>query len=481
MRCNWLNSRKLRLTALLLCLFWRLAVADSASAQRRPNIVVILADDLGYGDLSIYGHSTIRTPHLDEMARQGVRFTEFYSAAPTCTPARVALLTGRYPLRSGLVRVLVPKEKWGIPASEITLAEKLKELGYATACIGKWHLGGRRPYRPTEHGFDYFFGLLYSNDMSLLPVLQWPRLELIENNKAVESPAKVKTLTQRYTQQAVEFIERNREQPFFLYLPHTMPHVPVKPSDEFRGKSRHGRYGDVVEEIDWSTGQILEALERNGIDQNTLVVFTSDNGPWVVGSNKKKIKGGSAGPLRGAKGTTWEGGMRVPFVARWPGRLPAGLVRDGIATTMDLFTTLIEAAGGQIPSDRVIDGRNILPLLDGAGGSPHSELYYYFRDRVFAVRSGPWKLHFYKRVLNARGRPRDPVRCEPPELYDLSSDISEQQNVAGEHPEIVARLTKLAQEFHASIEPVMKLPPPSRSVFGGLTTQAPKDPDKVPH
>ena len=457
-----------------------------AFAERPPNFVVILADDLGYGDLGVYGHPSIRTPQIDRMAAEGVRLTEYYSAAPSCTPARAALLTGRYPLRSGLVRVLVPKEKWGIPDSEITLAEALQEQGYATAAIGKWHLGGRKPYRPQKHGFDRFFGVLYSNDMVLLPLVKWPRFELMRNDKAIESPAKVKTLTQRYTDEAVRFIGENKDRPFFLYLAHTMPHVPLRPSDGFKGKSDFGIYGDVVEEIDAGTGRILEALKGAGVDDETLVVFTSDNGPWLGGVRsksrhsdaKRKRTRGSARPLRGAKGTTWEGGMRVPFVARWPGRIPEGGVRGGIVTAMDLYATMIEAAGGNIPTDRVIDGRNILPMLRGEAPSPHNELFYYFRDQVFAVRSGRWKLHRFKREPGPKGRPKAPVRCE--ELYDLFDDPGETRNVAADHPDIVKRLRRRAQSFHAGIEPVMKLPSPSSSVFSGLVTQAPNKPGKAP-
>jgi arylsulfatase A-like enzyme len=458
------------------------AGAGSAAPPReQPNIVIILTDDLGYGDLGLYGNPEISTPRIDKMAAEGVRLTEFYSAAPTCTPARAALLTGRYPRRSGMTRVIVAKEKWGLPASEITLGEVLQKQGYATACVGKWHLGGRRPYRPSKHGFDSFFGVLYSNDMSLLPLVRWPRLELWRDDKVIESPAKVENLTRRYTEEAVSFIQQNRDRPFFLYLSHTMPHTPVKPSAEFRGKSKHGPYGDVVEELDWSTGEVLDALRANGVDDNTLVIFTSDNGPWVAGSNKKQIKGGSAGSLRGAKNTTWEGGMRVPFLARWPGRIPAGAVRDGIATLMDLFTTAVALAGGETPNDRVIDGRDILPFLEGRQGAPHDALYYYFRGETFAVREGDWKLHFQKRELKANGRPREPQSCSPAELYNLASDLGERNDLAGEHPEIVERLSRLAREFDAGIEPVMKLPSPSWSVFKGLTTQAPNDPDKVPH
>lgn len=453
---------------------------SSIAGSQRPNFVVVIADDLGYGDLGVYGHPKIKTPRIDSMAVEGVRLTEFYSVAPTCTPARAAFLTGRYPIRSGLVRVLFPKEKWGIPASEITLAEALKQKGYATACIGKWHLGGRMPFRPLRNGFDYFYGLLHSNDMSFLPVLKWPRIDLLKNDKIIESPARFKTLTRRYTKEAVRFIEQHRSKPFFLYLAHTMPHDPISPSDEFQGRSTYGPYGDVVEEIDWSTGEILEALRRLGLNEKTLVVFTSDNGPSLIDrANGKKPKG-SAGALRGGKATTWEGGMRVPFVARWPERFPSGLVRSGIATTMDLFSTFLAIVDVKIPPDREIDGRNIMPMLDGSGTSPHRELYYYFRERLFAVREGRWKLHLFKRRINNRGKPRPPVECKSPELYDLLQDPSETEDLADEYPAIVTRLGENAHAFHTAIEPVLRLPSPTRSFISGIFTQAPKLPKKVP-
>ena len=465
----------MQLSRILIAFICFVGLANlSSAADRKPNFVILLADDLGYGDLGVQGHPKIKTPRIDRMAAEGVRLTEFYSAAPTCTPARAALLTGRYPARSGLVRVLLPKEQWGIPASEITLAETLQELGYATACIGKWHLGGRKPFRPNKHGFDYFFGLLFSNDMTVLPLLKWPRLEVLRNDETIESPATVKTLTRRYTEEAVSYIEQHREEPFFLYVPYTMPHAPLRPSDEFRGKSDFGDYGDVVEEIDWSAGQILQALKDNGLDDETLVIFTSDNGPWKAGGNQKRQTRGSAGPLRGVKGTTWEGGMRVPFVARWPGRLPGGHVRGGVSVMTDLFTTLIELAGGEIPSDREIDGKNIMAMLEGSADSPHSELYYYFRKRIFAVRSGEWKLHLFKRVVGPGGRPGDPIRLKNPELYNLLRDPAESRNVAALHPEIVERLSGLGRSFHATVKPVLNLPGRLRSISSGLTTPAPK-------
>jgi arylsulfatase A len=475
--------RKVRLILLAV-----VACAVAAAADRPPNFIIIYADDLGYGDLGVYGHPSIRTPNIDRMAAEGVRMTEFYSAAPTCTPARVALLTGRYPLRSGLVRVLIPKEKWGIPASEVTLAEALKERGYDTAIIGKWHLGGRKPFRPMRNGFDYFYGLLHSNDMSIVPVVQWPRIALFENDRTIESPAKVRTLTRRYTERSVQFIREHKDRPFFLYLAHTMPHVPLRPSKAFKGQSKDGIYGDVVEELDWSTGEVLKALKENGIDEQTFVVFSSDNGPYVGGvregaevdSSHRRRARGSTGPLRGAKGTTWEGGMREPLVARWPSQLPAGVVRSGLATQMDLFTTFIEAAGGQVPSDRVIDGKNIFGMLRDGEASPHKDFYYFFRSQIFAVRSGDWKLHLYARNLGPNGHALDPVKLSPPQLYDLAADVGERHDLAPEHPEIVQRLSGMATSFRAGIEPVMKLPAVTKSVFEGITTRAPKNPDKLP-
>ena len=451
-------------------------------AAERPNFVVLLADDLGYGDLGVYGNTLIKTPHLDRMAAEGVRLTEFYTPAPSCSPARISLLTGRYPRRSGLVRVLIPLEKWGIPASELTLAEVLGAQGYRSAMIGKWHLGSRRPYRPLKHGFDEFYGVLYSNDMAKIPVFKYPPFKLFDGEKPVESPAVRKNLTRNYTERAREFIRANRDQPFFLYLAYTMPHRPPSPSDEFRGRSAHGLYGDTVEEIDWSVGEILAEIRDLGIDQETFVIFTSDNGPWVRGAYMKKIKGGSTGGLRGGKGTTWEGGMRVPMIARWPGRIPAGEVRGGIASLLDIFPTLTLLSGARLPDDRVIDGRDILPFLAGEAPSPHRDFFYYFRTHLFAIRSGQWKLHLYRRDPEGKQQQlKKPERCDPPLLYNLVNDPAESADVAAEHPEVVVRLTKLGAEFDGAIEPVMSLPPPSKSLRQGLTTGAPKDPNKVPH
>ncbi len=423
----------------------------SAQSQS-PNFVILLADDLGYGDLGCYGNTNIRTPHLDRMATEGARLTEFY-AAPTCTPSRAALLTGRYPLRSGMIRVLIPREHFGLPTSEITLAQALKQRGYRTACIGKWHLGDLPPFRPNRHGFEYFYGLLYSNDMAA-PLLRWPPLRLYRNDRVIESPVRQATLTQRYTEEAIHFIERSRSAPFFLYVAYAMPHVPLAASQDFRGRSSYGIYGDAVEEIDWSVGRIMAALARYGLDRNTVVVFSSDNGPALGTSHR----GGSAGVLRGGKGTTWEGGVRVPCLIRWPARIPAGVVRPGVSSNMDLFTTFVEAAGAGLAPEHVLDGRNLEPFLSGRTAAPDRPFFYYSGTVLCAVRVGVWKLHWITYELGARGRPRGRVLCDPPELYNLESDPGEYRDVATANPEIVRKLTDSTRNFQSQLIPG-KLPP----------------------
>ena len=376
----------------------------SACLGQKPNFIVILADDLGYGDLGCFGHPTIRTPHLDRMASEGVRLTSFY-AQPVCTPSRAALLTGRQPARSGMIGIIFPEFETGLPSSEITLAEALKNEGYSTAAIGKWHLGHHGPNAlPTGNGFDEFFGLPYSNDMTPPWVPTDIPLELLRNTRPVEHPVDQETLTERYTQEAISLIRRWKRKPFFIYLAHTMPHQPLAASQRFRGQSPRGLYGDAVETIDWGVGEILAALKEEKLDRRTMVIFTSDNGPWL----DLNQHGGSAGLLKGGKGSTYEGGVRVPFVAKWPGQLPPGNVSAGIASTMDIYATLIPLAGGEVPKDRVVDGKNILPLLQGKSGSPHDRFFYYLARTVQAVREGKWKL----RVTKAQGK-------EIPELFDL--------------------------------------------------------------
>ncbi|MCH7687048.1 MAG: sulfatase, partial [Planctomycetes bacterium] len=372
-----------RLTPLIVFVVFALSIRvpslTAAQNQRPPNIVVIFADDLGYGDLGCFGHPTIRTPNLDRMAAEGIRFTQFYSAAPVCTPSRAALLTGRLPIRSGMCsdkrRVLFPNSGGGIPASEVTLAEALKEKGYATACIGKWHLGHLPQFLPTNNGFDSYYGIPYSNDMDrvagvpkgraafLIPKVKFWNVPLMRNENIIERPADQTTITKRYTKQAVKFIEQNKDQPFFLYMPHTMPHVPLFRSEKFVGKSSRGLFGDIVEEIDWSVGQVLDTLRKHNLDKNTLVWFSSDNGPWLIFNEQ----GGSAGLLRDGKGSTWEGGMREPTVAWWPGKIAAGTVSQELGSTMDIYTTAIKLAGGNVPNDRIVDGVDLRPVLFGTG------------------------------------------------------------------------------------------------------------------
>jgi arylsulfatase A len=439
---------------------------DLSDKPRRPNIVLILADDLGYGDLGCYGHPSIRTPHLDRMAREGMRFTDFYSAAEVCTPSRAALLTGRYAVRSGMChdryRVMRRQSTGCLPAEEFTLAEVLKGQGYATGCIGKWHLGvwSNNPAgHPSRHGFDYFFGLPHSNDMDPAPGLPkgaparldqnpaWWQSPLYQGVKLLEQPTDQTMLTHRYTDEAVRFIQDNKAGPFFLYFPHTFPHVPLFASDMFRGKSPRGLYGDVIEELDASVGRVLDAIRAAGIDKNTFVFFTSDNGPWLI----EGLAGGSAGLLREGKGSTWEGGMRVPGIAWWPGHVPAGSTCHEIASTMDLFTTGVSWAGAKPPSDRPIDGYDITPLLMGTGTVDRDAYFYYRGTRLFAARLGKWKVHYWTQP--GYGTPA-PVAQDPPLLFDLQADPGESFNVAIQHPEIVRQITAAVDLHRAQLKPV---------------------------
>ena len=405
---------------------WLGGQSNFAQSPKPPNIVLMLADDLGYGDLSCYG-SDIATPNLDAMAETGVKFTHFYSASPVCSPARAALLTGRYGVRGGVAGVLPPQAPDGLSLTETTLPQVLKSADYATACIGKWHLGTATGYMPTARGFDRFFGLPYSNDMSPLP--------LLDGSTIVESQAKLDTLTARYTDKAIEFIAANAaaKKPFFLYMAHTFPHIPLAASEKFRGKSGKGLYGDCVQELDWSAGQILNALAANGIADNTLVIFTSDNGPWYQGSQ---------GRLRGRKAETFEGGMREPFIAKWPGRIkPGRTVATSMATMMDLLPTFANLAAATLPA-APLDGVDIMPLLAGTAESVERDPFFYFdNSHLQCVRQGRWKLHVARYNTPpwipepAQGRINLPL--QNPELYDVVSDPQESYDVAAEHPEIV--------------------------------------------
>ncbi len=399
-----------------------------AAPGRPPNVVFIMCDDLGYGDLSCYG-SKIQTPNLDRMAAEGVRFTNFSSADPVCSPSRAALLTGRYPTRVGVPHVFFPDDKTGLSLDETTLADALKARQYKTMCIGKWHLGRPEPYLPTSRGFDEYFGIPYSNDMN-------PRV-LMHNREVIEQTADLTTLTARYTEQALKFIEANRASPFFLYMPHTFPHIPLGASERFRGKSSEGLYGDVVEELDWSVGEVRRALKQHGIDKNTLVMFTSDNGPWYQGS---------PGKLRGRKNTTYEGGVREPFIAAWPGRIPKGRVTNGLASMLDVFPTVAKLCGAAPPA-KPLDGLDIWPMLSGQKESIEREVLLYFDGwDLQCARWMNWKLHLSRHNTAAYAPPPPEGRLvytlARPELYNLATDPDESYDVAPENPQIVAEMTR---------------------------------------
>ncbi|MFO8058504.1 MAG: sulfatase [bacterium] len=421
-----------------------IAAGRRVSASRKPNIVIIMADDLGYGDLGCYGSEAIKTPVLDRMADEGAKLTSFYSSGPVCTPSRAGLITGRYPIRTGAHDVFFPDCNPlvslpihlsrglgpGMSRNEITLAQALKQGGYATCCIGKWHLGDLKSYRPHHRGFDHYMGLLYSNDMVPLP--------LYRNDEIIDPPpANQDLLTQKYTSEALSWIKQNKDRPFFLYLPHTFPHIPLHASEEFRGTSEAGRYGDCIEEIDWSTGEIMDALERYGLSENTFVFFTSDNGPWYQGSTGRR---------RGRKGETFDGGMRVPAIARWPGKIPAGSVTDQMSMNFDLFTTALAVAGLNPPQDRPMDGKNIMPLLQGED-SPHKALYFYNSKDLQAVRTQNWK---YRRrhagyATNYWMVPKGPM------LFDLTSDHDESYNVIDLYPDKAREMEELMKSFEKNL------------------------------
>jgi len=439
-------------------------LADPVTAQnRKPNVVVIFTDDMGYGDLGVYGNPTISTPNLDRMAFEGQKWTNFYVAAPVCTPSRAALMTGRLPVRTGMSsekrRVLFPDSKGGLPQTEITIARNLKKAGYKTGAIGKWHLGHQPEYVPTAHGFDYYLGIPYSNDMDRVqegdyfkvmkeePNIKNFNVPLIRNNEIIERPADQHTITRRYTEEAVRFIKENKNGPFFLYLAHSMPHVPLFASKEFKGKSLAGLYGDVIEEIDWSVGQVLKALKENGIDENTLVVFTSDNGPWLIFEDH----GGSSGHLRGGKGGTFDGGMRVPAIFRWPGKIKPGVVHE-LGSTLDLFPTLSALAQVPVPNDRIYDGYDLTKTLLNGEKSPRNEIFYYRDTEVYAVRQGNFKVHYITQSEYAQNR--DKTIHNPPLVYNLGTDPGEKYNLGNKHPEVIKSIAELLEKHKATLSPV---------------------------
>ena len=418
------------------------SATDRGDTAGPPNVVLIFMDDQGYQDVGCFGSPNIRTPNLDRMADEGMRFTDFYSAASICSPSRAALLTGCYPPRVGITKVLFPRDNIGLNPNEVTIADLLKAQGYATACIGKWHLGHLPEFLPTNNGFDSYFGIPYSNDMDKVKGTNtnldraWRQKDfspwnvpLMRNEEIIERPADQTKLIDRYTEEATKFIRDHRRSPFFLYLPHTMPHIPLFVSDRFYQENPQEAYKVTIEQIDWSVGQVLQALKDAGVDRRTLVIFTSDNGPWL----SMKHHGGSALPLRDGKFSVYEGGMREPCIMRWPDRIPAATVCRELASTIDLLPTIAGLTGGSLPADRVIDGRDIWPLMAGRSRAktPHDAYYFYRGNNLQAVRSGKWKF----------------VRQKEPQLYDLEQDIREKRNVAGEHPRVVQRLTEMMSEF----------------------------------
>ena len=426
-----------------------MASAAGAEAAERPNVVLIVFDDLGYGDLGAYRSSAPATPRLDRLAAQGAVFESYYAPMPYCTPARAGLLTGRWPIRTGLTQVVFPEghpidslQRFGdgpirLPADEITLAEALGAAGYETAMVGKWHLGDARPSLPNDLGFDRFYGVLHSNDMAPLPL--WRDREIVE-----EHPVDQSTLTRKYTEEAVAFVEATSERPFFLYVAHTFPHVPLHASAEVAGKSAFGLYGDVLADLDASTGAILDALERRGLARKSLVLVTSDNGPWYQGS---------ANGVRGRKNEVFEGGMRVPLLARWPGRIPAGQRIEAVAAGVDLFATVLARAGVPLPSDRVVDGVDLWPVLAGRDSLAERPIWYYAGSSLLAVRVGRFKAHRRHPVFG--GFPLDwPVAPLPPQgpwLFDLARDASESYDVSRRHPEELERLLAAMREFEAEL------------------------------
>lgn len=437
----------------MIMVWWWGCQSHSQDTNEQPdldhtNFVILFADDLGYGDLSCYGHPTITTPNLDQMAEEGIRFTSFYAGAPVCTPSRAALLTGRYSARVGLPHVLGPDSQNGIDPSEILISEALKSLDYNTKIVGKWHLGSTKPeHYPTANGFDSYYGILYSNDM-MPPWVKTERpLTLTRDTAATEEyPVDQRSLTVRYTREAVEFIEASKDEPFFLYFPYSMPHLPINAVDSLQGRSKAGLYGDVIETIDWSVGAVLQTLKAHGLDQNTMVVFTSDNGPWqnlpvrMLQEGIRPWHVGSAGHLRGHKATTWEGGVRVPAVMRWPGVIPEKQVTAEVASVLDLFPTIVKAAGGEVPQDRVYDGQDIMPLLTGQTNQLGERTFLYLSgSNVQAIRKGPWKF-------------RQPNPEEPGELYQLNIDPSEMYNRADEFPEMVQQLKAEIQQMQEELD-----------------------------
>ncbi|MEX2213286.1 MAG: sulfatase [Phycisphaeraceae bacterium] len=447
-----------------------LLATPAIAADRSPNIVVIFIDDMGYADIGPFGATAYKTPHLDRMAKEGRRFTDFYVTQAVCSASRAGLLTGCYNVRVGIQGALGPAANFGLNPEEMTIAEVCKQKGYATACFGKWHLGHHTKFLPQAQGFDEYFGLPYSNDMwpyhpgvMHLPMEErlkrWPHLPLIEGSKVINAQVTgedQEQLTTQYTERAVKFIEKNKDKPFLLYLPHSMVHVPLYVSDKFKGKSGVGLFGDVMMEVDWSVGQILDTLRKNNLDKDTLVIFTSDNGPWLSYGEHA----GSAEPLREGKGTMFEGGCRESTIMWWPGRIPANTTCEEPAMTIDILPTIAKLIDAPLP-EKKIDGKNIWPLIAGKDGakSPHEAYFFYWGGQLHAVRMGQWKLHFPHGYPTLAGRPggKDgkPNNYSNGQiglsLFDLKNDIGETKDVKDAHPDVVEKMKKLADEMRKEL------------------------------
>ncbi|SKB41226.1 sulfatase family protein [Maribacter arcticus] len=450
---------------LVLSLFiWQKTSGQKPEGQQDllPNIILIFTDDQGYNDVGVFGAEDIATPNLDQMAKDGAKLTNFYAAQAVCSASRAAILTGSYPNRIGIHNALMPNSKKGLNPKETTLAEMLKNKGYATAIFGKWHLGDAAEFMPTKQGFDEYFGIPYSNDMWPLhpqqgPIFDFGPLPLYENEKVIDTLTDQTNLTTLITQHSVDFIERNKDNPFFLYVPHPQPHVPLFVSDKFRGKSNRGLYGDVIMELDWSVGEIIKSVEKNGLTENTIIIFTSDNGPWLAYGNHS----GSAYPFREGKGTGWEGGQREPFIIKYPKEIEAGVTIDAPLMAIDIFPSLAEVTNSELP-DEVIDGKSAWSLLTGkTNESPQEAYFFYYRvNELFGVRYGKWKLYFPHtyRTMNGQTPGKDGlpgeykmVDLKQIELYDLESDASETNNVAASNAKVIATIKKLADDMRTRL------------------------------
>jgi len=437
-------------------------LSKCSAVRKQPNFIVIFCDDMGYGDLSCFGHPTIHTKNLDTLAAEGQKWTSFYSAAPVCTPSRAGLMTGRLPIRNGMCSnkrgVLFPDSASGLQPEEITIARALKDVGYKTGCVGKWHLGHLKPYLPISHGFDSYFGIPYSNDMDQVKSLSIPEhldpkvdnynVPLMQDEEIIERPCDQTTITKRYNEKALEFIRDNKNDPFFLYLAHSMVHIPLFASDKVRGKSPRGLFGDCVLEIDNGVGRIVKLLKELGIDDNTMIVFTSDNGPWLIFNQHS----GTAGLLREGKNTTWEGGMREPTIFWMPGKIEPGIVSD-MGSTMDLFATFCKMSGATVPSDRQMDTNDLTPTLFNGKGSSRETMFYYHGANLFAVRKGAFKLHFASHSRAYTPEKETVYYKDDPLLFNVDVDPGEHFNIAAENPGIVKELTEVAEQHKQDLIP----------------------------